>query len=164
MVLGLSFFIFEPAVKAYDFSIENPFILGYLTKANGSVFLPRNDAAAIPWFEKALAADPNQIGALHSLATIYTRKEKDPGNQFLEKAIDLFLRAGALGDEWSFQDLGNIYGNAKANPDLSATYYKKGALRARAVKNDFVFQTCLKELRDLAAKGNETAKEALKGL
>jgi uncharacterized membrane protein len=43
LVLGLGFFIFEPAVRTYEFAMDNSFLLGYLTKANGSVFTP------LPW-------------------------------------------------------------------------------------------------------------------
>lgn len=43
LLLGLVFFIFEPAVSSHVFAVENPFFLGYLTKANGSVFTP------LPW-------------------------------------------------------------------------------------------------------------------
>ena len=43
LVLGLLFFIFEPAAVSHQFTVENPFLLGYLTKANGSVFTP------LPW-------------------------------------------------------------------------------------------------------------------
>lgn len=43
LLLGVCFFVFEPAVSTYDFPLENQLILGYLTKANGSVFTP------LPW-------------------------------------------------------------------------------------------------------------------
>jgi uncharacterized membrane protein YcfT len=43
LVLGLVFFVFEPAVSNYEFAMDNPFFLGYLTRASGSVFTP------FPW-------------------------------------------------------------------------------------------------------------------
>jgi uncharacterized membrane protein len=43
LLLGLLFFIFEPAVSTYPFSIENPLIFGFISKASGSVFTP------LPW-------------------------------------------------------------------------------------------------------------------
>ncbi len=43
LVLGIVFFLFEPAVSSHEFAIKNRFFLGYLTKANGSVFTP------LPW-------------------------------------------------------------------------------------------------------------------